>query len=428
MTETASRAKLRAVDRRTVLKVGGATAAALALPMPWLFRPRGKLPPSLRADPRGILDLPPGFSYRVLSRAGDAMSDGYRVPALADGMACFIGPKGTLVLMRNHEIGHVRRLGALHEGQAPPKEAYDASAHGGVTRIVLSAKSLDVLSQNLVLTGTIRNCAGGPSPWGWLSCEETVEDGHGFVFLCPKDATSVRAPKRIDGYGRFNHEAVAIDPKSHVAYLTEDRGDSCLYRFVPKDPRNPFEGKLQALKVPGSPRFDTASEMKIGKPVKIGWVDVPEATPKKDSVRAQAREHGAARIRRGEGIAFHKGRVFVCSTTGGRKHAGQIFVLDPAAATLSLLAEATDTSRLDCPDNITVAPWGDVLLAEDGSGDQFLRGITPAGKVYDIARNAMSSTEFAGVCLSPDAHTLFANIQHDGLTVAIQGPFSKLSA
>ena len=141
MTETASRAKLRAVDRRTVLKVGGATAAALALPMPWLFRPRGKLPPSLRADPRGILDLPPGFSYRVLSRAGDAMSDGYRVPALADGMACFTGPKGTLVLMRNHEIGHVRRLGALHEGQAPPKEAYDASAHGGVTRIVLSAKS-----------------------------------------------------------------------------------------------------------------------------------------------------------------------------------------------------------------------------------------------------------------------------------------------
>ena len=124
MTETASRAKLRAVDRRTVLKVGGATAAALALPMPWLFRPRGKLPPSLRADPRGILDLPPGFSYRVLSRAGDAMSDGYRVPALADGMACFTGPKGTLVLMRNHEIGHVPDPAAATGSEAEVRLAF----------------------------------------------------------------------------------------------------------------------------------------------------------------------------------------------------------------------------------------------------------------------------------------------------------------
>ncbi|MHC8733809.1 alkaline phosphatase PhoX, partial [Arenicellales bacterium IMCC56312] len=36
-------------------------------------------------------------------------------------------------------------------------------------------------STNFILTGTSRNCSGGASPYGWLSCEETEEDGHGYV-------------------------------------------------------------------------------------------------------------------------------------------------------------------------------------------------------------------------------------------------------
>jgi secreted PhoX family phosphatase len=48
--------------------------------------------PALRADPQGILDLPEGFSYRVLQRGGEMMTDGYRVPGRPDAMACFAGP------------------------------------------------------------------------------------------------------------------------------------------------------------------------------------------------------------------------------------------------------------------------------------------------------------------------------------------------
>ena len=40
----------------------------------------------------------------------------------------------------------------------------------------------------------------------------------------------------------------------------------------------------------------------------------------------------------------------------------------------------------------------------------------------------MSLSEFAGPCFSPDGRTLFVNIQGDGLTLAISGPFEQLSA
>src|SRR5687768_9087647 len=46
----------------------------------------------LIADPKAVLDLPKGFDYRVVARAGDAMTDGFFVPGRQDGMATFPGP------------------------------------------------------------------------------------------------------------------------------------------------------------------------------------------------------------------------------------------------------------------------------------------------------------------------------------------------
>jgi secreted PhoX family phosphatase len=160
-------------------------------------------------------------------------------------------------------------------------------------------------------------------------------------------------------------------------------------------------------------------------------VDVPEPEPTDDSVRAQARESGAARFCRGEGLTFHDGSVFVCCTWGGRAGAGQLFKLTPSQSgdgdRLELFAESPGASVLDMPDNICMTPWGDLLLAEDGLGEQFLRGITPDGRIYNLARNARSSGEFAGVCCSPSGDTVFVNLQIDGLTLALRGPFSDLA-
>jgi secreted PhoX family phosphatase len=414
--------------RRTLLKAA-AGAAAIGAPLAFLFRRDARADGGpLVVDPARILDLPAGFRYTILQRTFEPMSDGLKVPGRPDGMGCFAGPAGSLVLMRNHELDRSRFEAGY---DTPPAESFDARASGGVTRVVLDEKTLEVISSNRVLAGTLRNCSGGVSPWGWLSCEESVEAGHGYVFRCRTDAARVAAPERLTAYGRFNHEAVCVDPRTFTAYLTEDRSDGCLYRYQPSDPSRPHSsGKLQALRVAGVTRFDTSRDLDHGTRLDVDWVNVPEPNPKTDSVRAQAATLGAARFARGEGIVLSGGSVYICCTSGGRAGLGQLFKLSLGSGSapdkLELFAESPGSSVLDMPDNICMAPWGDLLVAEDGAGEQLLRGITPDGRVYDLARNAASHGELAGICVSPKGNALFLNLQLDGLTLAITGPLEEL--
>jgi secreted PhoX family phosphatase len=399
------------------------------LPLSLLFkrtaRPAAAAPMLVR-DPARILDLPRDFRYRVLDRPLAPMSDGLRTPGLPDGMGCFAGPGQTWVLMRNHEVDRTAALGA----GAPAKHAYDPRAYGGVTRLVVDRSSLELVSSNLVLTGTLRNCSGGVSPFGWLTCEESVEPGHGYVFRCRTDGQRLMPPERIPAYGRFNHEAACVDPETLVAYLTEDRADGCLYRSVPHDKAKPFEGKLQALRIKGSPRFDTATNLPLGKELDVVWIDVPDPDPKDDTLRHAAHAKGAALVRRGEGIVFDHDRVFIAATTGGRNGTGQILklTLGPSGDTLSTAAESPSGDVLEHPDNLALAPWGDLYMAEDGLGTQYVRGLSPRGVIFDVARNAAGYGEIAGVCFSPDGTALFLNLQREGYTLAVTGPFERLSA
>ena len=58
----------------------------------------------LITDPQGILDLPKGFSYRIISEEGGEMNDGLLIPGAPDGMAALPGPYGLTVIIRNHEL------------------------------------------------------------------------------------------------------------------------------------------------------------------------------------------------------------------------------------------------------------------------------------------------------------------------------------
>ncbi len=411
------------VSRRTLL------ASASALPLSLLFtrRLRADVGP-LVADPNRVLDLPAGFSYRILEETGADMDDGYVVPGAMDGMACFDPGDGTLVLLRNHELAVGDGTSPYKAGQSAPPEAVNPRSPGGVTRLVLDKKTLQRVSSNLVLVGTIRNCAGGVSPWGWLTCEETFQADHGYVYLCRADAASVQTGQRIRGYGHFNHEAAAVDPATLVAYLTEDRPASCLYRFVPTDRSDPFTGKLQALQIAGAPGSDTGRGMSVGVKVDIAWVDCPEPDSASDDVGANARRAGASTIRRGEGLWIHDGAVYFTATNGGPASKGQIFRLTPRGdgGTLEVVAQSTGATVLDFPDNITVSPAGGIVVAEDGNGDNYLRGLDATGKVFDFARNAYSGSELAGLCFSPDGRALFVNLQQDGKTLVVEGPLDEV--
>ncbi|MDQ3035178.1 MAG: PhoX family protein [Myxococcota bacterium] len=432
--------------RRGFLYAGGA-ALALAGGFPlmqafsseptgrWRTGPFGPL----RPDPRGILDLPEGFGYRVLSRTGDAMSDGLRVPWRPDGMACFELPETpgsarALVLMRNHE--NPAGIGMLGPWTvAPAPEAWRPDGMGGVTRLVLDPDTLAVRSSNLVLGGTVLNCAGGPSPWGWLSCEETYSADHGLVFACDPAASRVAAPVPIPGYGRFRHEAVSVDPDTSIAYLTEDRDDSCLYRFVPHAPERPFEGELSALAIRGRRGADTARGLRNGERLEVEWIPVRDPDPAEgDVLRHLARRDGAATISRGEGISrdptADRSRFVITASSGGPAATGQVFRLDPDAdgGELVVLAQSEGTTDFDMPDNIVVSPQGLAYFCEDGHDRNYLRGLDGHGRVFDFARNALSRSEIAGACFSPDGRALFLSLQTDGVTLAITGPFGAVPA
>ena len=58
----------------------------------------------LKPDPASLLDLPEGFTYKVISALGQAMSDGLNVPDKADGMGCFKLDDQRVGLVRNHEL------------------------------------------------------------------------------------------------------------------------------------------------------------------------------------------------------------------------------------------------------------------------------------------------------------------------------------
>ena len=387
---------------------------------------------TLYADANGLLQVPSGFSVKLIQRAGERMSDGYRMPGKPDGMACFQGEDNTIVLMRNHELSSFYQLDneehTAYEAEKAPNLAYDRASAGGVSRLVFDPDTLEILHSNMVLAGSERNCAGGISPWGYLTCEETVSSGHGYVFLCSTSADSLREPRPIKCYGRFNHEAAVVDPNTHIAYLTEDRSDGCFYRFVPNEFDKPFTGKLQALGIKNRPRLDT-DDMDLDDNYEVEWIDLPRQGSS-DNLRYMARDRGAARVKRGEGIWLHDGVVYFSATSGGPRNKGQIFGLNINSGSddlLNLVVQADRNNSLDMPDNITVCPSGNIFVAEDGRGSNYIRVINQQRNMFTFAKNIYSRSEIAGLTFAPSGKTLFLNLQHDGITLAVTGPFDQYS-
>jgi uncharacterized protein len=444
-----------------------------------------------------LLQLPAGFRYKSFGWSGDPMLNGQPTPDRHDGMAvmrsragCFFDPRHVdrgrnrgpaMVLIRNHERGGGSQIAA--------SAIYDTGDIGGGARSGGGTTNLwyrngEWLGAEASLGGTLVNCAGGPTPWGtWLTCEEIKTDAvssagrkHGYVFEVNPRAERTRAVPLV-GMGRFSHEAVAVDPRTGIVYLTEDdRNKSGFYRFIPNDRSGrpgslEHGGRLQAARVKGRPNADLIVAA-IGDRHLLEWVDVRD--PDLDGITApsgfpdtaagdrlsgpfaQAWSEGGLRMSRGEGIWYSDGKLFIVDTstgvdlTGRRGRGdGAVWILDLHRMELSALFVSGNPLAANNPDNIVVSPRGGVLLCEDGgeSPDAFgagarLVGLTRQGESYYFAKNNVVlsaeqianagktvaadnylDSEFCGACWDPFGRTLFVNLQSPGITFAITGPW-----
>ena len=465
-------------SRRGFLKSAYAAGAAFtALPLlagrAGAYTANAGLP--LKSDPNGLLDLPEGFSYTLISETGGTMSDGFFRPARPDGMACFPfpGDEKKCVLLRNHEnfpdmteggaFGEDNSLlDRLGDGKLYDRRADGTPYLGGVTTTIYNLETRRLERDFLSLAGTAGNCAGGATPWGsWLSCEETVvnpNDGaqknHGYVFEVPASAQGPVDPVPLTAMGRFVHEAAAVDPDTDIVYMTEDDLAGLFYRFLPERRKALARGgRLQALAIRDWTSADTrnwprdwssenAQTVAVGQEFETEWIDLEDIDAPEGDLRLRGHAAGAAVFCRGEGMTYGvsngAGEVYFNCTQGGVARAGQVWRYTPspsegrrreknAPGVLKLVYESPTADTLDLCDNLAYAPWGDLILCEDGFGDQFLRGLAPDGRIYDFARNAHEErAEFCGACFSPDGSVMFVNIQTPGFTLAIEGPWEAL--
>lgn len=472
MSQPPSQPPRAAPARRSFLKQSAIASGFLGLGL--YLRADTDSPPSKRVitpygplvpDKAKLLDLPAGFTYQVISKRGTRMSDGLRVPGKFDDMAAFPGADGRIILIRNHELAlNQPKLGPFPEHRIPPGldrdlvydpgEGDELPQFGGTTTLVYNPATGKTEREFLSLAGSERNCSGGIMPWGsWVTCEETEnleatprDRLHGYCFEVKADPDlGLQKPVALKGLGRFRHEAVACDPADGSIYLTEDRDDGLLYRFIPDHKENLHHGKLYALAVTGKKSADLRNHQREdkrvimeGQQLAIHWIALDNPSSPKDDLRIRGFKKGAARFARAEGIFYDRDALYLCCTNGGPEKRGQIFRILPKNSTrphamVELFLEPRESDLLTSGDNLCVAPNGDLIICED-LVDPFkkkqlphLRGVTPAGEIFTLARNpdARNKDEFCGSTFSPDGSILFVNIQTLDHTFAIRGPWRK---
>ncbi|KPC82830.1 MULTISPECIES: alkaline phosphatase PhoX [Streptomyces] len=456
-----SSAPRRLATRRQILAGSAATAASVAFTGAFteLFsgtaeaRGHSGYGP-LVPDPDGLLDLPKGFRYRVLSREGDPLLSGEGlVPSNHDGMAAFAGRNGRVHLVRNHENRVTGKIGV------PTVEGltYDPMGKGGCTSLEIDGRG-NVRGERVAIAGTAVNCAGGPTPWNtWLTCEETEDKAgtngytkdHGFIFEVDGADPRRTGAVPLTAMGRFQHEAIAVDPGNGVVYETEDafeRPFGLFYRFLPEKPLGGTGslragGALEAMRVPGVPDLSAIQETGASFD-RIEWVPVPDPQAAGTPIRLQDfGPRGITHAQKLEGCYWGGSSVYFVSSFAhsdegsAADHFGQVWRYEPKKRRLTLvIVFGPDTDIQlpgESPDNICLAAGGGLMVCEDGGGAQHVLGVTRRGEVYPMARGRQNIGtadepewgEFAGVTFSPDGGTMFVNCYTPGTTFAVTGPW-----
>lgn len=337
--------------------------------------------PLLPPDANG-LRLPVGFTSRIIATTGQPVAGtGYIWHPNPDGGATFPRPGGGWIYVSNDESG---------------------AGAGGVSAVEFDSTGAIIDARN-ILSGTTRNCAGGPMPWGtWLSCEETA---FGQVWEC--DPSGVQMAVVRPAMGMFNHEAAAADPIAQVIYLTEDRSDGGLYRFTPTTWGDLSNGLLEVM-------TETAGT--------IGFAPVPDPTgqalPTPTETRFQVSTMKV--FAGGEGAWFADGVLYFAT-----KFDNRVWTYTPATNTLVAVYDGSAPgSILTGVDNLAAGPGGDVYVCEDG-GDMEVVTLSPDGSVAPFLQiTGAPNSEVTGVAFDPSGTRLYVSSQRNpGVTYEVTGPF-----
>ena len=391
------------LTRRDALRAGAGVAGGIAFAGGMLGRaldamaapavagagPYGPLNPP---DTNGIM-LPDGFSSRVIARTDQVIGKSrYKFHGLPDGMGTYRTNDRGFILVSNSELPN-----------SPPTWEIGTAA-------IRFDRNFQVTDAYPILKNTNINCAGGVTPWGtWLSCEETPT---GRVFEC--DPWGKKASQVRPAMGVFKHEAAVIDPVGRYAFLTEDLGDGCFYRFRPDSYPDLASGKLDVAVV--------------GEDGKVSWSELPD--PQQTGLvptRQQIPE--ATKFRRGEGAWYDQGVVYFATTQDDR-----VYAYNCAEEELEVLYDGValgDEAPLHDTDNVTVSPAsGDLYVCEDADDLQVCLISTEgeAAAFLQLPGTEHVNSELTGPVFDPTGSRFYFASQRalgGGAIFEISGPFRR---